>query len=172
MKNHANRGKRLEQLIDLFGARYASTKKAYLIKSPPQVKHLRSLKNGQFVACYAAKGQPDYLLLADGVGYLFDAKEFKGNRFPFSSLHPHQFNALVRWQECGGKSALVFGASDHHAYFVAPLEAFKDQYLAWVDSKAKLGNAKRGQASLSFEWMLTNSIPWADDGYLSALKMI
>ena len=170
--NHANRGKRLEQLIDLFGARYASTKKAYLIKSPPHVKHLRTLKNGQFVACYAAKGQPDYLLLADGVGYLFDAKEFKGSRFPFSSLHQHQFNALVKWKECGGKSALIFGADDHKAYFVVPLESFKDRYLAWVEAKSKLGAVKRGQASLSVEWMLTNSIPWADDGYLSALKMI
>ena len=159
-------------MIDLFGVRYAATGKAYLIKSPTPIKHLRSLAKGQFVACYAAKGQPDYLLLAQGRAFLFDAKEFRGNRFPFSSLHVHQFNALCRWEECGGTSALILFASDLRAYFVIPLEAFKSAFLAWVDGQAKRGQAKRGKASISAEFMLENGIPWNEDGYLSPLLAI
>ena len=164
-----NRGKRLEQLIDLFGYRYQSIGRAYLIKSPPPVKHIRSLKNGQFVGCYAKKGQPDYMLLADGDSYLFDAKEFKGRRFPFASLHRHQFDALVRWSECGGVSGLLVCATEMSAYWFIPVETFKSAYMAWIASRSIKGPTPKGKASLSVEWMAENGIPWGEDGYLSAL---
>jgi recombination protein U len=169
---HANRGKRLEDLIEFFGYKYQSSNEAYLIKYPPLVKHLRSLKNGQFVAVYSSKGQPDYFLISNGESFLFDAKEFAGNRFPFSSLHAHQFNALNQFENCGGNSALLFHAKSIDAFYVAPFKAFKSLYLDWIKARNKKAPTKKGSASISLEYMAEHFIPWNNEGYLHGLKMI
>tara|TARA_B100000427_G_scaffold111501_2_gene92433 strand:+ start:6332 stop:6865 length:534 start_codon:yes stop_codon:yes gene_type:complete len=169
---HSNRGIGLEKMITLFGARYMSSGKAYLIKHEPPVKHLKSLKFGQFVAVRQAKGQPDYMILFDGKSVLFDAKEFAGKRFPFSSLHRHQFDALMAFERSGGYSALFLRSTDENGYFVLPLSAFKLQYMNWDRCRQVGEKSKKGQASLSLTFIRENAIQWDENGYLSAVSML
>tara|TARA_Y100001963_G_C6571722_1_gene349188 strand:- start:9 stop:554 length:546 start_codon:yes stop_codon:yes gene_type:complete len=171
-KSHSNRGKHLEKLIEFYGHRYQNKQIAYLIKYPPVIKHLRTLKNGQFVATYAAKGQPDYLMISEGNSFLFDAKEFKGNRFPFSNLHAHQFKALNEFEKCGGYSALLLHAIDINQLFVAPFISFKSLYMDWMESRISHKPTKRGSASISLEYMSNEFIQWDDDGFLTGFRMM
>ena len=170
--SHSNRGVGLEKMIALFGARYMSKGDAYLIKHNPPVKHLKSLKYGQFVAVRQAKGQPDYMILFNGISVLFDAKEFAGNRFPFSSLHKHQFDALMAFERSGGHSALFIRSTDHNGYFVLPLSAFKLQYMNWDHCRTVGEKSKKGQASLSLSFIKENAIQWDENGYLAAISML
>ena len=170
--SHSNRGMGLEKMIALFGARYMASGKAYLIKHEPPVKHIKSLKFGQFVAVRQAKGQPDYMILVNGRAILFDAKEFGGSRFPFSSLHRHQFDALMSFERNGGYSALFLRATDHNGYFVLPLSAFKLQFMDWDRCRQVGEKSKKGQASLSLTFIRENAIQWDESGYLAALQML
>lgn len=170
--SYSNRGMGLEKMIALFGAKYMAKNDAYLIKHEPPVKHLKSLKFGQFVAVRQAKGQPDYLIHFNGQSVLFDAKEFSGKRFPFSSLHRHQFNALMAFERTGGNSCLFLRATDANGYFILPLSAFKMEYMSWARCKDTGQKSKKGQASISLSFIRENGIQWDENGYLSALKML
>ena len=170
--SYSNRGMGLEKMIALYGSRYMAKGDAYLIKHEPPVRHLRSLKHGQFVAVRQAKGQPDYLILFKSTAVLFDAKEFSGKRFPFTSLHQHQFDALMRFERCGGNSALFMRSTASNGYFVLPLSAFKLQYMDWLRCRQLGEKSKRGQASLSLAFIQKNGIQWDENGYLAALRML
>lgn len=170
--SYSNRGMGLEKMIALFGSRYMASGQAYLIKHEPPVKHLKTLRAGQFVGVRQAKGQPDYLILVHGVSVLFDAKEFSGNRFPFSSLHRHQFDALMAFERSGGSAALFLRSTDHNGYFVIPLSAFKLQYMNWRHCRDTGQKTKNGQASLSLTYIRENAIQWDENGYLAALRML
>lgn len=170
--SYSNRGMGLEKMIGFYGSRYLATGDAYLIKHEPSVRHIKSLKYGQFVAVRQAKGQPDFMILVEGRAILFDAKEFGGSRFPFSSLHCHQFDALMAFERSGGHSALFLRATDSNSYFVIPLSAFKLQFMKWDRCRQVGEKSKKGQASLSLSFIRENAIQWDDNGYLAALKML
>ena len=54
--SYSNRGMGLEKMIALFGSRYMASGEAYLIKHEPPVKHLKTLRAGQFVGGLATIG--------------------------------------------------------------------------------------------------------------------
>lgn len=167
--SYSNRGMGLEKMILLFGCRYLSSGKAYLIQNEPSVRHIKTLRNGQFVAVRQSKGQPDFIIHFNRQTVLFDAKEFHGRRFSFSSLSHHQFLAMQSFERCGGHSALFMRAKDTEEFFVLPFSTFQKKYQVWFKNKCTDTKTKKGEASLSLAFIRENGFLWNANGYIDAL---
>ena len=73
-KNRAQ-GETLEMLIAMACGFYKAKGLAHIEKTPEPMKVLRRLENGQFVACFAKKAQPDFQgTLSSGRAVMFEAK--------------------------------------------------------------------------------------------------
>lgn len=82
-----------------------------------------------------------------GGGFIFDAKETKQNKFPFSMVHDQQVHRLRQSARCGSRAGLMIKFSSLDRVFFVPIEAFSKKYERWLAQSAV--RAKAGTASLS-----------------------
>ena len=102
--NHANRGKAWEQTLEMYHARYEAQGRAVVIRTPPPMRILRSIKPGQFVAVYESAGPPDYMALSEGTAFLLEAMVLFGiggltdsNPGSAQRLEQPAFNEPISW---------------------------------------------------------------------------
>jgi recombination protein U len=102
---HANRGRALEDLVDLVLAGYEERGIALVRRVPDPWRVVR--RGGRVVGAFPArKGLVDYLGVWRGVPVAFDCKE-TGGVLSFSKLPAHQLEFLERWACQGGLAALL-----------------------------------------------------------------
>ena len=170
MSSYANRGKAWEQLLEMYHARYEANGTAVVIRTPPNMRILRSLRGGQFVAVYEKEGPPDYMLLCDGLAVMVEAKEAKGDRWPLQNLKPHQAMRMSLWRKQGGEAVVVLRHHKSSTAWVIPWEKLAPVWNGWY-ARRKLGKkASSGTASLDLSKISRLGFSFGRDGYLEVLK--
>lgn len=142
-RTHANRGKLLEHYIHIANATYAQRGKAVIIKQHPEVTVTGTAEKKITSGFYKAKGAPDYIGLAGGVGICFDAKETKENSLPMKNISHHQICYMRQWQQQGGISFILVHFKSHAATYILPLQLIEEA-LANDSKSISLEEAKSG----------------------------
>jgi recombination protein U len=167
--SHANRGRAWEQTLDLFHARYESQRLAVVIRTPPPVKILRALKPGQFVAVYAREGPPDYVVLADGVAIMAEAKHTTSERWSLSQLHEHQARRLEQWRSQGGCSVVLIRHAKSATSWAIDWRKLGPIWNRWALQRATGRRASAGTASLGVDELRRFGEQFDAGGYLDAV---
>ena len=167
--SHANRGKAWEQFLELIHARYEAHGRAVVIRTPPPMRIIRSLKGGQFMAVYEKEGPPDYVLLAGGLSVMAEAKECKASRWPMKNLHAHQARRLDQWQAQGGVGVVLLRHHESNTAWILPWNTLGPVWNRW-NLQARTGRrAASGTASLTVLEIDRLGVPFSGAGYLDAL---
>ena len=177
MKSHANRGKAFEKFLEnIF---YASSKqhpeKFAFLRTPPEMKVIRSIGRGQFISAFCKKGPPDYILSYQQITILADAKEVKGSRFPYANLHWNQANHFDRWEKCGNTAILIirFLQKDYTSKdYVVPWNSIRENWFSWNEKRNLNEGAKRGSASISLNDLEEISFKFSSNTFLNSLDML
>lgn len=144
---------------------YRRDRRAFVVKTNPPVKLLSRVdRSGQFRACFAASGPPDFIgtLAPSGTTVVFDAKETVKERWPLADLPRHQAVDLEACMMNGGVAFVALRIQD--VGFVLPWERLGPIYKRWA-----LGDAGRGEASLSLEDVAEFGHRMTPDGWLDAV---
>ena len=163
---HANRGRAFEHLLDAFHARYVAQRRACVVRTPPPMRILRSVKPGQFVAVYEAEGPPDYIAHASGVGFMLEAKHSASRRWAFSKLHAHQARRLDEWEREGGFGAVLLHFASSRESFVLPWSTLASRWHSWNVQHASGRRAASGRASLTRDDANSLGALFSRDGWL------
>lgn len=129
---HANRGQKLEDMIEKTNKHYLSTGRAQVVKVPEPVSQISSIdQNGHFKAHYAKKSIVDYLGTYKGYSIAFDAKETSiETRFDLSNVKVHQYNYLASHVNCGGIGFLLVWFKVHDEKYYLPFELLDEYWQA------------------------------------------
>lgn len=148
MRHHANRGRKLEAILDVVHRGYISRGAAYVVRTPPPIRVLSTPKRGVFRGCFEGEGPPDYLAVVDGVPVAIDAKECHASRWPLSHLPAHQAAHFDAIERVGGRGAVLlsFPASTWLLPWTHDGEQFglRQRWQPWAS-----GDAGRGEASIA-----------------------
>ena len=135
-RTHANRGKFLENLIDMANDNYLLKDIADIRKVPTPFKPLNT-KAGKVTGHFEKPTWVDYSGIYEGKAIIFDAKQTAETAFPLSKLSQHQYNLLKSWHQKGARAFLLVYFSQHDKYFIL---LFDDLELAW--ERAEMGGRK------------------------------
>ena len=114
-KNRAQ-GQTLETLITTACGFYKAKGLAHIDKTPEPMKVLRQLENGQFVACFAKKAQPDFQgTLSSGRAVMFEAKSTRSGRIEQSVVTKEQADYLDAHMEMNALCFVVVSYGDVYA---------------------------------------------------------
>ena len=144
--SHTNRGKALEQLLDLVHKRYARAGHYVQRNGVPFVPMRGRPVNGKPVGTIGPEAPPDYLALSQGRAILFDAKSTLDSTWSFGLLERHQARSLDAWAEAGGIAGLVIAVDHMRVIGWVPWSELGPRWWAWHSNP---GVAKRGTASLT-----------------------
>jgi penicillin-binding protein-related factor A (putative recombinase) len=146
--SHSNRGKRLEQVLDLIHRRYARQGVYVQRNGVPFIpRRRRPGDSGPPMGTVGPEAPPDYLALSPGcVPILFDAKSTEDSSWSFSLLELHQARALDAWSEAGGVSGLVVALDKLRIIGWVPWPELSRRWHAWYASTTR---AAPGTASLT-----------------------
>ena len=166
---HANRGKVWEQLLEMHHARYERQGRAVVLRTPPPMRILRALTGGQFVACYATEGPPDYMLLTGGLAVALEAKDCASDRWPLAKLHAHQARRLGLWEVQSGFGAVLLRHQPSDTQWVLPWKALGPVWWRWHADHAT-DTVPRGGASLGVGQLMVLGHPFHHvDGHLPTI---
>lgn len=141
-----------------------------VLRTPPPMRILRALSGGQFVACYATEGPPDYVLLAQGCAIAAEAKDCVADRWQLSNLHEHQARRLSAWLEQGGLSVVLLRHQPSRTHWVLPWAALASTWNRWHRSLETNDKLPRGSASLSLANLHQIGLMFdATDGHLPVM---
>lgn len=146
--NYANRGKRLQDLIDVANKQYYYTGEGLIqfVETPMK----QAVTGGQKFWVHAKKSTVDYVgTLKGGHSIAFEAKQTKlKTRFDFSNIGWHQMEHLKQQQELGGSAFFIIEFVEHHTIFYVDYEQIAPHYYA--------ANRGEGPKSLRYEWFIEN----------------
>ena len=135
--SHTNRGKHLEQLLELIHRRYQRTGAAYVQRNGVPFVPARRAPGykGKPLGTVGSDAPPDFLALARGcVPILFDAKSTESDTWSFSLLELHQARALDAWTEAGGVAGLVVALDKMRVIGWVPWPALSVRWHTWYAS--------------------------------------
>ena len=144
-KSAANRGMKLERLVEKTNNFYKKMGMALVKKVPTPTKNIGMTANGPKLV-YAKGEWVDFLGMWKGIPITFDTKEIQLESFPFAKLHDHQFEFMQEWSRFGGKAFLIINFTNYDEYYMLPYDVLKDY---WEEAKANKG--KRGTQSISYK---------------------
>jgi len=173
MKSHANRGKLFERHIEsLFYGCAKLGKHMMLIRTPPEMKILRSVNGGQFLCTFSGKGPPDYVVNLGGKAYIADAKETKDAKLPYKNIKEHQARAFDEWDRvCGEpRSFLFIRFKAPFMDYIVPWASIKDGYWFWKEKNAKGLKARKGEGSFHQGKASSCGIPLTMSGIVNRLE--
>lgn len=130
-KSKANRGKKLEKLIDDTNELYKELHLASVEKIPTPVK-IMSVNGGRVSGVKQRGYIVDYVGVLDGHAIAFDAKETSAKSFPLSNLHQHQFEMLQSWHDKGASVFLVVHFTGYDEYYYLD---YATLYWYWTAKK-------------------------------------
>ena len=115
--SHANRGMKLESLLNLTNSYYREINKAIIYKKPTPIKIVSTLMSNKGIkineAYFEAPSTLDYNGLYKGKYIDFDAKETRETtRFPLQNIHEHQLLHMKKILEHGGITFLIISMNN------------------------------------------------------------
>lgn len=165
---HANRGRALENLIDIANEKYYRAGKAVIVKQHTHWIPIRD-RTGRIVSAKVEhKAVVDYKGTVKDLGPIsFDAKETSSDRWYLSKLEPHQLEHLIKAREVGDICFILIAFWRYSRFFILPLEnylhlksrqkslriqdcpehAFETDVLCYIDTLTKEGVCHRIPAS-------------------------
>lgn len=155
-KKYANRGKFLENIIDMTNNKYRNAGIADIRKVPTPVKILKQV--GNKITGHTEKPMwTDYLGIYKGDAIIFDAKQTAGTSFPLSNVAQHQYELLKSWHQKGAFAFLIIYFSKYDKYYYLSFG-----YLEMMFKRAEQG----GRKSIAFkEFELIATEVKNKDGY-------
>ncbi|GAB6098606.1 Holliday junction resolvase RecU [Halanaerocella petrolearia] len=153
--NYANRGQKLENMIETSNQQYSFQGRALIQKIPTPVKVLDiNSRTGKITnGFYKQKSTVDYIGAYKGVAIAFDAKETSvETRFDLSNVKKHQYQYLKDWVANGGIGFLIVYFNSLGEIYYLPFELL-DKY--WQDMR-KGGRKSIPYIKIANEEMLIN----------------
>ncbi|UPW82745.1 Holliday junction resolvase RecU [Lysinibacillus sp. Ag94] len=170
-RSHANRGAKLEMLVEMTNNQYRNAWLADIRKIPTPVKILN--KDGNKVTGHLdTPTWVDYSGIYEGYSIIFDAKETKLKRFPLKNISPHQYQQLKSWNKHGAVAFLLVAfwleGKNEPEIYVLRFEQLEAVY--------ENQNAGRGSKSISLDFFRENCERVKSDNgipidYLTALNL-
>ena len=124
---YANRGKKLESIIDATNKQYMIDGVADVRKIPTPVKII-SNKAGR-VSGHVEKGTwVDYSGVYNGKAIIFDAKQTSGKSLPLANIHRQQYELLKSWNQKGAVAFLLVHFTEIDTYYYLGFETLRWAY--------------------------------------------
>jgi recombination protein U len=114
--SHANRGKRLEDILNRTNDTYAYLGLANIKKVPVPV-HIYKRTGATFTGSFLKGEWVDYVGMVHGYSVIFDAKETALMNLPLTNIAEHQFDILDSWNDFGARSFLIVNFTKQERYF-------------------------------------------------------
>lgn len=159
--DHSNRGKGFEKEIEAVNEVYLLRGLADILKSPTEwiyigyTEYQRIYRYNPNGVATTGGGRYMKMIPSDldfgGNGYVFDAKETKGNRFPLKNIKPHQYVRLRRSARCGNVAGCLIKFSDVDRVFFAPSLFLDEKEIALTRASFGKRRAPVGFASIHIE---------------------
>lgn len=125
-------GKLFEQRLDAAFAYYEARGMAFVEKTPEPIRAYKDLKNGQFLAVYVKKAQPDYKgVIKGGRAVMIEAKFTLTDRFTQDRVTPGQAEYLTKNEALGARCYVIVG-------FVAG-GVYRIPWAVWNNMKQHFG---------------------------------
>lgn len=122
-------GELFEKIIEDACRYYSKNGEAEIEKTPEPMKPIRRMKNGQFVAVFTKKAQPDYKgTLKTGQSIVFEAKHTDTGKIRRAVITDEQENRLNRHEALGAECYVILSFSFQRFYKV-PWHYFKNMKL-------------------------------------------
>ena len=119
-------GEHWEGMIAAACEYYSQQHKAEIEKTPEPMRPIRPLGNGQFVAHFKKKAQPDYKgTLAGGRAIVFEAKHTDGDRLQHSVVLAEQAQKLNNHMRLGAECFIIISFG-FEKFFKVPWKVFRD----------------------------------------------
>lgn len=113
------KGKYFEDYIDKSFDYYRYKGVAAIEKTPEPMRPIKPIGNGQFIAFFEKKAQPDYKGTAKGgQSVLFEAKFTSADRMEYSRVRQEQADSLTTHQRLGAKCFVIVGFDSGVVYRV------------------------------------------------------
>ena len=158
MSRQANRGKVWEGQLDHYHARLQSSGRAMVTRNYPECVVRWARGKGIVSAQFRRTGAPDYTILSQGRTILADAKSTRLARWPLKLLEGHQANSLTAANHHGGLALLLINTPQ--GSYAVLWSLVRPLWERWLT-----GRAKRGEASLTHDQMVSMSVVWAPKGH-------
>lgn len=124
-KSYANRGMKLENLIDKTNEKYKKLGIADVRKVPTPIKII-SYNKGRISGFPMSGNFVDYVGMTYDKFLVFDAKETSSDTsYSLSNIHEHQYELLESWYNYGAISFLIINFTGKGLYFYLPFESIK-----------------------------------------------
>ena len=115
-----------EEIIKKACDYYRSQRIANIHKENEPMKILKDLGEGKFIACFAAKSEPDFKgPMMNGPSVLFDAKHTDADRLKFSAVTPDQGRSFDE-HALFGVECFVLISFGFRKYYKVPWSVFRD----------------------------------------------
>ena len=125
MQNKAT-GELFEKIVENACRYYSKIGEAEIEKTPEPLRPIRRLKNGQFVAVFTKKAQPDYKgTLKTGQSIVLEAKHTETDRIKRAVITDEQEKRLNRHEALGAECYVLVSFSFQHFYKI-PWKVFRD----------------------------------------------
>jgi recombination protein U len=137
---HGQRGKQLEQLVDMANRQYRNKGMADVRKIPTPFQITgNGRRRGEMIGRKQKGELVDYMGIADGKAIIFDAKETAvTTRFDLDNLHAHQFEILKSWHEKGARAFLLVSFTKRQGEtYILPFELLNEAWTGYIGDGAK-----------------------------------
>ncbi len=125
-RSRGHRGDSLEDLILLTNDYYKRNNYARVDKISTPIKVSEINKYGQITLGYfEKKSTVDFIGIAQGISFCFDAKETKLKSIPLSNIHEHQIEYMQDFRNHGGMAFMIFHYITIDKYFLVRLETLE-----------------------------------------------
>lgn len=139
---YANRGRSLEELVQMANRRYRNRKLAVIHKVPTGWVPIRDHATGKIAgAKVERKAAVDFLGVYKGWPVAFDAKETSADHIRWDRLKEHQREFLECWHLAGGIGFVLVGFMVEGRFFVVPWPVWRRGHERW--------RRENGEASVS-----------------------
>ncbi|MGE7111259.1 Holliday junction resolvase RecU [Lysinibacillus sp. NPDC047702] len=150
-RSHANRGAKIENLLEMTNNQYRNAWLADIRKVPTPVKILKADGN-KVTGHFDTPTWVDYSGIYEGRSIIFDAKESTLKRFPLKNISLHQYQQLKSWHKHGAIAFLLV------AFWLEGKNEPEIYVLRFEQLEAAYENqdAGRGSKSISFDFFRNN----------------
>lgn len=148
IRQQANRGRALEELIIMANRQYRTQHLAVIHKVPTAWIPLRNGQGRIISAKVEEKAAVDFLGVYRGRPLAFDAKHCSRDRIRWDRVEDHQAQFLEDWTRDGGIGFILVGFGMQR-FFVVPWEVWWEGLLGW---RYEHGPASISVKQMQHEW--------------------
>lgn len=125
--NYANRGAKLELMVDMTNNLLLNKRVADIRKVPTPIKIL-NIKGSRVTGALEKPSWVDYAGVLEGRSLIFDAKETTLKRFPLKNLQEHQYELLKSWHLNGAYAFILVAfwtSKNEPDVYIVPFDVLK-----------------------------------------------